>query len=59
MKKFDVQNPFSLLERVLILPGDDIYAQLILEMYHVYSGKTRKRLGKISKNSFLEFVKEA
>ena len=56
MKKYIVNKPFSLLERVLIIEGDEIYAEQIRKMYHVYSAKTRKRLGTISCEQFENFV---
>lgn len=59
MKKYKVTQSFSLLERVLIIETDEIYAEKILEMYHVYSPKTRKRLGKISSKVFNYFVEPA
>jgi len=56
MKKYTVLSSFSLLERVLIIEGDIIYAELIRKMYHVYSKTTRKRLGTISEKEFEKFV---
>lgn len=56
MKKYKVKIAFSLLERVLIIEGDEIYAEPIRKMYHVYSIKTRKRLGTISCEQFEKFV---
>lgn len=56
MKKYIVKVPFSLLERILIIEGDEIYAEQVRKMYHVYSVKTRKRLGTISCEQFEKFV---
>jgi len=59
MKKYKVSQSFSLLERVLIIETDEIYAEQIREMHHVYSPKTRKRLGTISSKVFANFVELA
>ncbi len=56
MKKYTVKQAFSLLERVLIVENDEIYAEKIRQMYHIYSSKTRKRLGTISEVEFPKFV---
>lgn len=59
MKKYKVVQSFSLLERVLIVETDEIYAENVREMYHVYSPKTRKRLGTISSKLFPDYVQES
>lgn len=46
MEKYEVKKAFSLLERVLLIPGDVVYAEKFLLMMNVYSIKTRKLLGK-------------
>lgn len=56
MKKYTIVNAFSLLNRVLLIEGDIVYAELIRQMYHIYSPKTRKCLGTISSEKFLNFV---
>lgn len=56
MKKYLVKTSFSLLERVLIIEGDEVYAELIRKMYHVYNPKTRKRLGTVSQVEFEKYV---
>jgi hypothetical protein len=56
MKKYEIKTAFSLLERVLVVEGDVIYAEAIRKMHHVYSAKTRKRLGTISSEQFLKFI---
>lgn len=56
MKKYLVVLPFSLLERRLVIEGEVIYAELIRQMYHLYDRKTKKRLGTISSEKFLNFV---
>lgn len=57
MKKYTVVAPFSLLERVLLVEDDEIYAEKVRQMYHIYSPKTRKRIGTLSDKLFNEFVK--
>ena len=57
MKKYTVVAPFSLLERVLLVENDEIYAEKVRQMYHIYSPKTRKRIGTLSDKLFNEFVK--
>lgn len=52
MKKYTVISAFSLLSRTLIIEEDIIYAELVRQMYHVYSPKTRKLLGKVSEGVF-------
>lgn len=56
MKKYLIKKPFSLLERVLVIDGDEVYAELIRKMYHVYSVKTRKRLGTINQQQFEDSI---
>lgn len=56
MKKYKVLKPFSLLEKVLIMENDEIYAEPVREMYHIYHPKTRKRIGSLTSKSFNEFV---
>lgn len=48
MKKYKVTGSFSLLERVLIIETDEIYAE-----------KIRERLGTISSNMFINYVQES
>lgn len=57
MKKYTVTNPFSLLERVLLVENDEVYAEKIRQMYHIYSPKTRKRIGTLSEKLFNNYVK--
>ena len=56
MKKYIVKNSFALLEKILIVEGDEIYAEQVRLMYHIYSPKTRKRLGSVSAQTFPNFV---
>lgn len=56
MKKYKVTKPFSLLERILIVENDEIYAEQVREMFHIYSPKTRKRIGTISSKLFNEYT---
>jgi hypothetical protein len=46
MKKYEIKKAFSLLERILLIPCDVVYAEQVLSMMNVYSVKTRKLLGK-------------
>jgi len=57
MKKYTVVAPFSLLERVLLVENDEIYAEKVRQMYHIYSPKTRKRIGTLSERLFNDYVK--
>lgn len=52
MKKHKVTKPFSLLEKILLVENDEIYAEKVREMYHIYSPKTRKRIGSLSSKLF-------
>lgn len=58
MKKYKVKASFSLLEKVLLIPEDEIYAEKVRQMYQIYSPKTRKRIGSLSEKEFLNFVSE-
>lgn len=59
MKKYIVIQPFSLLEKILLVEKDEIYAEKVREMYQIYHPKTRKRIGSLSCKHFEEFVSEA
>jgi antitoxin component of MazEF toxin-antitoxin module len=59
MKKYTVTVPFSLLEKVLLIEGDEIYAELVRKMYHIYHPKTRRYIGKLSELVFPTVVKES
>lgn len=59
MKKYTVTTPFSLLEKILLVENDEIYAEPVREMYHIYSPKTRKRIGMLTNKKFNDFVKES
>ena len=52
MKKYIVNSAFSLLEKILIVDGDTIYAEEDRMMFSLYSPKTRKRIGRVSKEKF-------
>lgn len=52
MKKYIVNSAFSLLERVLVVDGDTIYAEEDRLMISLYSPKTRKRIGRVPKEKF-------
>lgn len=56
MKKYTVKKAFSLLEKMLILEGDEIYAEKVRQMFHIYSPKTRKRIGTVSERLFETFI---
>ena len=56
MKKYIVKNSFALLEKILIVEGDEIYAEQVRLMYHIYSPKSRKRLGSVSTKLFPQYV---
>lgn len=56
MKKYKVTTPFSLLEKVLLVENDEIYAEKVRQMYHIYSPKTRKRIGSLSETKFNDYV---
>jgi len=57
MKKYTVTTPFSLLEKVLLVETDEIYAEKVRQMYQIYSPKTRKRIGSLSEKEFNNYVK--
>jgi len=56
MKKYKVAQAFSLLERILIVEGDEIYAEQVRKMFHIYHPKTRKRIGSVSETLFKSYV---
>jgi hypothetical protein len=58
MKKYIVTNAFSLLDKVLVLPFDEIYAEPVRKMMHIYSPKTRKYIGQVSAEKFETLVKQ-
>lgn len=58
MKKYIATGAFSLLDKVLIIPCDEIYAEPIRKMMHIYSPKTRKYIGQLSIEKFNKLVKE-
>lgn len=59
MKKYTVIQPFSLLEKILLVETDEIYAEKVRQMYQIYSPKTRKRIGSLSEKLFNDYVKVA
>lgn len=52
MKKYVITKAFSVLEKVLLIPGDEVYAETNRMMILVYSIKTRKIIGKVSIETF-------
>lgn len=52
MDKFTVTKAFSVLEKVLLIPEDEVYAEKFYSMYRLYSGKTRKLIGKVDPEKF-------
>lgn len=58
MKKYEIKKAFSLLEKVLLIEGDQVYAEQKLSMIQVYSPKTRKLLGKASIVDFDNYTQE-
>ncbi len=59
MKKYIVVKPFPLLEKVLLVEKDEIYAEQVREMYQIYHPKTRKRIGSLSCKMFEDYVAES
>lgn len=59
MKKYVAILPFAVLERLLVVEEDVVYVVESLSMYQVYNAKTRKYLGKITKDVFEKCLKEA
>ena len=58
MKRYKVTAAFSLLEKVLMIEDDVVYAEVTLQMMSCYSPKTRKFLGKVSIEKFNKHTKE-
>jgi len=58
MKKFLVITPFSVVEKLLLIAGDEVYAERVRDMVHIYNLKTRKYIGKVSVVDFVKYVKE-
>jgi hypothetical protein len=56
MKKYLIKVAFSCLERVLVIEGDEVYAEKVREMYQIYSIKTRKRIGSVSSQLFETYI---
>lgn len=56
MEKYVIKKPFSLMEKVLLVPEDEVYAEQVLMMMHVYSPKTRKLLGKAKIDQFKDYT---
>lgn len=56
MNEYIVLQPFSLAEKVVVVRGDLIYGELVRKMYHVYSSKTKRYLGKVSEQLFTNSV---
>lgn len=59
MKKYEIKKAFSVLEKVLLIPGDEVYAEQKLMMMNIYSSKTRKLVGKVSIELFNNSVNHA
>lgn len=59
MKKYEIKKAFSVLEKVLLIPGDKVYAEENRMMVAVYSIKTRKIIGKVSIDVFNDSVNHA
>ena len=58
MKRYLVTVPFSLIEKKLVIAGDEIYAEKVRDMIHVYDIKTRKYIGKVSYVGLTDKMKE-
>jgi hypothetical protein len=56
MKKYLIKSAFSCLEKVLVIEGDEVYAEKVREMYQIYSIKTRKRIGSVSAKLFESYI---
>jgi len=59
MKEYIVIKAFSILDKVLILPEDKIYAEQNISQYRIFNAKTRKFIGAVSAEKFETLVKEA
>lgn len=56
MEKYIIKKAFSCLEKVLVIEGDEVYAEKVRLMYQIYSIKTRKRIGSISAEKFETYI---
>ena len=56
MKKYTIKKAFSCLEKVLVIEGDEVYAEKVRKMYQIYSIKTRKRIGSVSESLFESYI---
>jgi hypothetical protein len=59
MKKYTVIKAFSIMEKALLIPEDEIYAELAISHYKVFNPKTRKYIGSITQEKFEESTVEA
>jgi len=62
MKKYKLLNPLILKSGTsdyLLLPGDEIWAELRGTSYYVYSPKTRRKLGYSARDTFITNVQES
>lgn len=56
MKKYTIKKAFSCLEKVLVIEGDEVYAEKVRKLYQIYSMKTRKRIGSVSEELFESYI---
>ena len=56
MKKYLIAKAFSTLNKVLIIDGDEVYAEQVRLMYNIYSIKTRKLIGSVSEKLFETYI---
>lgn len=59
MKKYTVIKAFSVLEKALLIPEDEIYAEQAVSNYRIFNAKTRKYIGAVSQEKFEKVAKEA
>ena len=56
MDKYLIKKAFACLERILVIEGDEVYAEKDRLMYRIYSIKTRKRIGSVSAEKFETYI---
>ena len=57
MKKYKITKAFSVLEKSLLIPDDEVYAEQRRSMILIYSIKTRKLIGSVSELLFYASAK--
>ncbi len=56
MKKYTIKQAFACVEKILVIEGDEVYAEKDRLMYRIYSLKTRKRIGSVSIAEFETYI---